>query len=297
MEKENIYYVYEWYNIDTGEVFYVGKGKLGRYKNVASRNKFFQNYYNTHKCDVRKVYEGLTEEEAFDKEVELIAFYKTNTSFRLTNQTDGGEGSSGIVVSDEFRRKMSELVKGEKNPNYGHKWSEEQKEAARQRALKRNYNGKNNPNYGHKWSKEQKERASERGKKDPSRHGENHGRATKRIILETGEVYILKSRIQERCRELLQQGIKTHWVNYEPYLDDKNERIKLLIKILQEKSHNRLYDIFITLDGNIIYGKSNLAKRCNMGVHKLNRLINEQGFPFTYNNITYYKIENSPFTQ
>lgn len=297
MERENIYYVYEWYNTDTGEVFYVGKGKNDRYKNLSRRSIAFMEYYKFHKCSVRKVYAELTEEEALLKEKELIKFYRENTSNPLVNKTKGGDGMTKEVANEKFKEIMKYAVMGEKNPNYGHKWSDEQKEAARQRALKRNYSGKNNPNYGNRWSREQKERASERAKKDPSRHGENHGRATKRIILETGEVYILKNRIKERCRELLAEGIKTHWVNYEKYLDDKNERIKLLIKILQEKSCNRLYDIFITLDGNIIYGKSNLAKCCNMGVHKLNRLINEQGFPFTYNNITYYKIENSPFTQ
>lgn len=297
MEDQKIYYVYEWYNVDTGEVFYVGKGKLQRYKNTTSRNKFFKDYYNTHNCNVRKVYENLTEKESFTKEVELISFYKNNTSFRLTNQTDGGEGMSGLVVTDEFREKMRCLVQGEKNPNYGHKWTDEQKEAARVRAIQRDYRGERNPNYGKKWTQEQRERASEQKKLDPSRHGENHGRATKRIILENGEIYILKKKIQERCRELANQGIKTHWVNYEPYLDDKNERIKLLVKILQDKSKNRLYDIFISESGIVIYGKCNLAKCCNIGKRRLNTIIKTQGFPLVYNNITYYKIENSPFIQ
>ena len=89
------YYVYEWFIKDTNEVFYVGKGKGKRYKETKNRNKFFKDMYKTHSCDVRKVFEGLTEKEAFSQEVALIAYYRENTTFRLTNQTDGGEGSSG----------------------------------------------------------------------------------------------------------------------------------------------------------------------------------------------------------
>lgn len=46
--------------------------------------------YNTHDCDVRKVYENLDEKTAFEKEKELIFYYRNNTQYRLTNMTDGG---------------------------------------------------------------------------------------------------------------------------------------------------------------------------------------------------------------
>lgn len=154
MELNNIYYVYEWYNIDTNEIFYVGKGKNDRYKHIKGRNKFFTDYYNTHRCSVRKMYENLTEKEAFQKEIELIKYYKENTGYRLTNQTEGGEGSSGLIVTQEFRNKMRNIVMGKNNPNYGNKWTDEMKEIARNKMLNR-YDGKNNPNYGNKWSREQ----------------------------------------------------------------------------------------------------------------------------------------------
>ena len=72
----NEYYVYEWFIVDTNEVFYVGKGKGNRYKEHKRRNKFFIDMYSTHKCDVRKIYENLSEEDAFKKEKELIAYYR-----------------------------------------------------------------------------------------------------------------------------------------------------------------------------------------------------------------------------
>ena len=38
------FYVYEWYNTVTNEVFYVGKGTKNRYKNITKRNKYFLDY-------------------------------------------------------------------------------------------------------------------------------------------------------------------------------------------------------------------------------------------------------------
>ena len=34
----NKFYVYEWYNVETNEIFYVGKGCNNRYKNISDRN-------------------------------------------------------------------------------------------------------------------------------------------------------------------------------------------------------------------------------------------------------------------
>jgi len=150
---------------ETREVFYVGKGKGNRHSNIHNRNKFFKDIYNSHDCHYKIVYSDLTEEDAFQKEIELISYYKkTFPYYRLTNQTDGGEGTSGwkppkewkekqrmlskerwsnplfykkmitirqdengVYKSQKFRLKISKLVKGSKNPNYNNKWTDTQK--------------------------------------------------------------------------------------------------------------------------------------------------------------------------
>lgn len=85
----------------------------------------------------------LTETEAKEKEIELIALYKTNCR-RYNNPTygynctDGGDGTSGHEVTEETRQKISEAVinnyrqTGRKPWNYGIPMSEEQKEQVRQ---------------------------------------------------------------------------------------------------------------------------------------------------------------------
>jgi hypothetical protein len=88
------FYVYVWKNSLTGKVFYVGKGRKSRYKNVTGRNKLFKDYFNTHCCHVEKIYEGLREQDAFYLEIQTIAEYKELGQAKC-NLTKGGEGHSG----------------------------------------------------------------------------------------------------------------------------------------------------------------------------------------------------------
>lgn len=63
----------------------------------------------------------------------------------------------------DYKKKISETLKGkyvgEKNPNYGHYWTDEMKEALSKKMIGR-YDGKKNPNYGHYWSEEQRKKIS-----------------------------------------------------------------------------------------------------------------------------------------
>lgn len=104
----NDFYVYEWFNVDTNEVFYVGKGRKNRYKDVKQRNIYFKNYYNKHQCNVRKIKISLTEDEAFKLEIKLINNYKEIDQCKC-NLTKGGEGSTFLPGTKE---QMLQIFKG-----------------------------------------------------------------------------------------------------------------------------------------------------------------------------------------
>lgn len=252
------YYVYEWFIVDTNEVFYVGKGKNDRYLTISGRNKFFMDMYNSHICDVRKVYENLSEQEAFNKEIELIAYYRKNTLFRLTNQTDGGEGTSGWVPTNEFRKKQSNIHKSQ--------W---QNEAFKQRMIEIRQNengpykskefrekmssivsGENNPNYGNNWTQEMKDNLSAVRKNNGLSAGINNSRATKIICLETGEVFDLIKDAMKKYNVknegsftvALKNRAKTagglHWMVYSDILMDSSYRFnELLISLSLSSVH------------------------------------------------------------
>lgn len=59
-------------------------------------------------------------------ELEMAAILQYRSEgHRLLNLTDGGEGTMGIAVSEEKRRRMSELMSGANNPMYGvHRYGE-----------------------------------------------------------------------------------------------------------------------------------------------------------------------------
>lgn len=62
------------------------------------------------------LFENLSYKEACQKEVELIKLYKTNCRKYGNdygyNMTDGGDGTTGHVVSDESKQKMSKIKQG-----------------------------------------------------------------------------------------------------------------------------------------------------------------------------------------
>ena len=67
------YYVYEWYNLNTDYVFYVGKGREKRvYEVDGRRNKRFMEYYNNNDVAVRIVFSSENEEECYTMEENII---------------------------------------------------------------------------------------------------------------------------------------------------------------------------------------------------------------------------------
>ena len=70
--EENRYYIYLWIREDYDTVFYVGKGCDFRATCMQGRNKHFLNIVQNIPTHVIKLYENLTEDEAFTLETETI---------------------------------------------------------------------------------------------------------------------------------------------------------------------------------------------------------------------------------
>lgn len=93
------------------------------------RNQYFSNAiakYGWEAFTHEILFDGLTKEEACEKEIELIKFHRSNNDDYGYNISSGGEfAGTGHRVSDELRRQLSECRMGEKNHNYGKRASEE----------------------------------------------------------------------------------------------------------------------------------------------------------------------------
>lgn len=142
------------------------------------KNKFFYRAIQKYGWENIKheiLFSGLSEKEAKQKEIELIALYKSNYSKHGYNQTLGGEGCKGYKFTEDQKRRLSEIqkqmVKDGKNRIIERNRSEKQIEYSRKNLQKmhdyirnnpdfcknrKSYVGKGNPNYGKHASEETK---------------------------------------------------------------------------------------------------------------------------------------------
>lgn len=118
MTTSGTYYVYEHWRLDRDECFYVGKGKGYRAYHLHNRNRFHKAICEKLQkigsaFEVRIVATGLTEQEAFALEIERIKFWR-EAGADLANATNGGEGVSGLKMSEAAREKMRAKKLGKK---------------------------------------------------------------------------------------------------------------------------------------------------------------------------------------
>ena len=219
MEEEssslNRYYVYVYLNpLKSGDYnyedihfdyqpFYVGKGE-GNRMNYHKCNYGLNKCNNKHKVNtirkilnegyepiILKVFNNLTEEEAFFFESELIDMIGRSDLKRgsLTNLTNGGEGMSGYIMSEEQKENIRLKATGRKHSEEFRKMiSDRNKELFKDPDIKKIFvsyltdwynglseeerierhnkiRGENNPNFGNKWNDEQRKNASDYQKK------------------------------------------------------------------------------------------------------------------------------------
>lgn len=109
-------YVYRHIRLDKNEPFYIGIGSDDNFKRARAkygRPKYWQNIASKG-YDVEILLNGLTWEQACEKEKEFIGLYgrKDLQTGILVNATNGGDGSPGTIVSDVTRKRQSESRKG-----------------------------------------------------------------------------------------------------------------------------------------------------------------------------------------
>lgn len=80
------FYVYEWFIKNTGEIFYVGKGRGDRYKTFHERAYEAEKIRKMYDTDSRFVGTGLTEEKAIELESKEMTRILNETNDRLTNR-------------------------------------------------------------------------------------------------------------------------------------------------------------------------------------------------------------------
>lgn len=87
---ERKYYVYG-HTKANGDVFYVGKGSGKRLTHIARRGRYWRHVAKKHGVNPIVLAADLTEAEAFEKEIELIAYYKSIGQCQA-NVSLGGNG-------------------------------------------------------------------------------------------------------------------------------------------------------------------------------------------------------------
>jgi len=114
---------------EKGQPFYVGKGSNCRYKEHRKEALVLLHKPGPKPIRIKIIYKlwkqgldfqediifnNLTENEAFEIEIKTIELYGRIdlATGCLANMTNGGEGSSGIIITDEWRKNLSEAHKG-----------------------------------------------------------------------------------------------------------------------------------------------------------------------------------------
>lgn len=197
-------YVYRHIRVDKNEPFYIGIGSDEFFKrafSVKNRNNYWKNITAKTSYRIDVLFQDLTWEEACEKEKEFISIYgKKLSGGYLCNITDGGEGTLGLVFSEEVKKKMSLTRTGRKQSE-----AQKQKRAA-------TLSGPGNPWYGKKFSEEYKYKLSQAklGKKrDPEVMKKIHDSLKKSV---TDGVQVYSSLKEAADKYSVHQCTITRWI-------------------------------------------------------------------------------------
>ena len=126
-----------------GTIFYIGKGKGARAWIKTKRNSYWKNTVDKYsKYNVEILAKWCTEKEALSHEIFLISCFK-DMGYKLTNMTNGGEGTCGLKLTEAHKQKLREANLGVKNKSFGKLKSKETKEKISKTKIDQNLRGKN----------------------------------------------------------------------------------------------------------------------------------------------------------
>lgn len=193
---KNTWIVYSHTNKVNGKI-YIGitsKDPNARWKNGKGYqyNTYFYNAickYGWDSFSHNILFSGLTEEEAKQKEVELISNYNSNNRDYGYNLTAGGDGAVGRIVSEETKQKIS-------TSHIGLKHTEESRAkiseslAGNKRAL------------GYHHTEETKAKISEAGKGNQYTKGYHHSELAKQKIAEAHRGRIVSEETRRKLSEI-----------------------------------------------------------------------------------------------
>ena len=288
----NDYYVYEHIRLDNNTCFYVGKGH-GNRCNYYSRNEHHDRIADKVGMKVNIVRDNLSEDDAYRLERELIHHYvfdlgygidiigynnNINENGHLTNHTFGGDGSYGMVHSEEWRKQHSVDMTGENNPMYGvniwDTYSNDKKNEIRSRLSelnsKENNNmygispkermddetykkwsnklvdrlksqtGINNPNYGTKTLHNKLKNNPELRKQYYSRKGSQNGRSKEVFVYDSNKNFIKHFDYIGECCE---------WIKNTLSLSSNIDTIRggITDSIKNQKTYRKMYFSFTEL--------------------------------------------------
>ena len=263
----NKYYVYIYLDSDNIP-FYVGKGNGKRYYVSGHLHKNHSNDFLKNK--IRKVgvanikiyflHKNLAETRAFQQERYWIKYYGRRDLGLgpLCNLTDGGDGPSGIIFSEEHKQRISEARKGQVPWNKGVLCPVEQKQKI------------GDANRGNQYSKgiirsaEFKKKMSKTKKGTPSSFkGKKHSKESRGKISEAlrGKLSPMKGRkMSDRAKHKISRALKGR----NGLSGEQNPRAKLTekdVKIIRRFHKNKIisnteicakFDISQTTLGHII---------------------------------------------
>ena len=107
--------VYRHRRLDNNEIFYIGIGKTEkRAYSEDKRNRFWKHIVQKSGYTIEIIAENLDYDDAKELEILLIKAYgrKDTGSGNLVNLTDGGDGCTGFIITEEYRKKLSEANRG-----------------------------------------------------------------------------------------------------------------------------------------------------------------------------------------